>query len=54
MMRLLDTGEGIQPEDPEGLHDDEVEILEAYKKRLMQSGEKEPAADDTNDGEESS
>lgn len=54
MMRLLDTGEGTQPEEPGGLHADELEILEAYKKRLMQPGEKEPAADATDDEEESS
>jgi hypothetical protein len=54
MMRLLDTGEGTQPEEPEGLHADELEILEAYKKRLMQSGENEPPADTTDDEEEPS
>jgi hypothetical protein len=54
MMRLLDTGEGTQPEEPEGLHADELEILEAYKKRLMQSGEHEPSADTTDDEEEPS
>src|SRR5262245_26498183 len=43
MMRLLDTGEGA-PEEVEDLHPDELEILEAYKKRLAKSDEKEPAA----------
>lgn len=54
MMRLLDTGEGAQPEESEGLHADEVEILEAFKKRLIQSDEKEPAADATDSEEKPS
>ena len=51
MMRLLDTGEGAQPEETEQLHADELEIVDAYKGRLLQSDEKKPAAD-TTDGEE--
>jgi hypothetical protein len=54
MMRLLDTGEGAQPEESEGLHADELEILEAFKKRLIQSDEKEPAADATDSEEKPS
>jgi hypothetical protein len=54
MMRLLDTGEGAQPEESEGLHADELEILKAFKKRLIQSDEKEPAADATDSEEKPS
>jgi hypothetical protein len=54
MMRLLDTGEGMQPEEPEGLHADELEILEAYKKRLIESDENELPSDATDDEEEPS
>ena len=36
MMRLLDTGENA-PEPDEGLHADELEILESYKERLRRS-----------------
>jgi hypothetical protein len=54
MMRLLDTGEGTQPEETEELHADELEILEAYKERILQSDEKEPPASATNDEGESS
>jgi hypothetical protein len=53
MMRLLDTGEGA-PEQAEDLHPDELEILEAYKKRLTKSDEKEPAAEATDMPEEKS
>lgn len=53
MMRLLDTGEGA-PEEVEGLHPDELEILEAYKERLTKSDEKEPAAETTDLAEETS
>jgi hypothetical protein len=52
-MRLLDTGEGA-PEQAEDLHPDELEILEAYKKRLTKSDEKEPAAEATDMPEEKS
>ena len=38
MMRLLDTGEGAEPESSENLHPDELEILKAYKARLTGSG----------------
>jgi hypothetical protein len=54
MMRLLDTGEGTQPEESEELHPDELKILEAYKKRLTHSDEKEPAADATDSKEKPS
>jgi hypothetical protein len=52
MMRLLDTGEGAA-EEVEDLHPDELEILEAYKKRIANSDEKAPAADATDSEEES-
>jgi hypothetical protein len=51
-MKLLDTGEGA-PEEAEGLHPDELEILEAYKKQLI-ADEKEPAAEGTDMPEETS
>jgi hypothetical protein len=54
MMRLLDTGEGTQPEESEELHADELEILEDYKKRITKSDEKKPAADATDSEKESS
>ena len=54
MMRLLDTGEGTQPEESEELHADDLEILEDYKKRITQSDEKEPAAGTTDSNKESS
>ena len=37
MMRLLDTGEGA-PEVAEPLHDDELEILQAFEGRLRRDG----------------
>ena len=43
IMRLLDTGEGA-PEQVDDLHTDELEILEAYKKRLTRPHAKEPTA----------
>jgi replication-associated recombination protein RarA len=48
MMRLLDTGEGAQTEEPEELHPDELEILEAYKARLTGSRSQEGPAEATN------
>ena len=52
-MRLLDTGEGA-PEEVEDLHPDELEILEAYKKRFTRSDRKEPTAEADDRPEESS
>ena len=54
MMRLLDTGEGVEPEGSEDLHPDELEILEAYKERLTRAHAKEPAAEAADSPEESS
>jgi hypothetical protein len=43
MMRLRDTGEGA-PETAEPLHDDELEILEAFEQRSRRSsGEEAPS-----------
>lgn len=42
MMRLLDTGEGAEPEDSDALHSDEDEILEAYRQRIAESHETKP------------
>lgn len=44
MMRLLDTGEGAEAEDSDDLRDDELEILEAYKRRVSGSDTKKSAA----------
>ena len=44
MMRLLDTGEGAEPEGSDDLQPDELEILKAYKERCIRSGGKEPSA----------
>ena len=52
MMRLLDTGEGA-PEVAEPLHDDELEILQAFESRVRRDradGEASPA--DRDDGSE--
>ena len=38
MMRLLDTGMGVEVEGTEDLHPDEIEIIEAFKQRLTRSG----------------
>ena len=54
MMRLLDTGEGSEPEGPQDFHPDELEILEAYKERLTRSDRKEPTAGTADSREESS
>ena len=54
MMRLLDTGQGSEPEGSQDLHPDELEILEAYKKRLTRSDRKEPTAGAADSPEESS
>ena len=54
MMRLLDTGEGSEPEGSQDLHPDELEILEAYKKRLTRSDRKEPTVGTADSREESS
>ena len=54
MMRLLDTGEGSEPEGPEALHSDELKILEAYKERLTRSDRKEPTAEAADSPEEPS
>jgi hypothetical protein len=54
MMRLLDTGEGVEPEGSEDFHPDELEILEAYKERLTRAHAKEPAAEAADSPEESS
>ena len=43
MMRLLDTGEGSESDASDDLHNDELEILEAYKRRVTGSNAKEPA-----------
>jgi len=40
MMRLLDTGAGEEPEGPDDLHPDEIEVLEAYEQQLIQSHDK--------------
>jgi len=52
MMRLLDTGEGSEPERSDELHPDELEILEAFKKRVTQSGTKGDGADPEDDLQE--
>ena len=44
MMRLLDTGMGVNAEDTEDLHTDEIEILEAFKQRLTRSGNNKKTA----------
>ncbi len=54
MMRLLDTGEGVEPEGSEDLHPDELAILEAYKERLTRAHAKEPPAEAADSPEESS
>src|SRR3989304_5680992 len=54
MMRLLDTGEGSEPERSEDLHPDELEILEAYKERLTRPHAKEPPAEASDSPEEPS
>lgn len=36
-MKLLDTGVEAEPEEAEELHDDDLEILEAYKQRIIRS-----------------
>ena len=47
MIRLLDTGEGA-PEIAEPLHDDELEILQAYERRSRRArAEATPGSDDT-------
>jgi len=53
MMRLLDTGEGAEPVESEDLRPDELEILEAFKKRLTRSDEREPTTGSADSDEES-
>lgn len=44
MMRLLDTGEGAEADGSDDLHDDELAILEAYKRRISESAPEKPLA----------
>ncbi len=44
MMRLLDTGEGAEADGADDLHDDELAILEAYKRRISASATGNPLA----------
>ena len=53
MMRLLDTGEGAEPEGSDDLQPDELEILKAYKERCIRSDGKEPTAGAADSPEES-
>lgn len=43
MMRLLDTGEGDEPDESDDLKPDELEVLEAYNRRIMESITKHPS-----------
>lgn len=43
MMRLLDTGEGSEADETDDLKPDELEVLEAYNRRLVESTTAEPA-----------
>ena len=52
MMKLLDTGEGTEPESSDELLPDEIEILEAYKERLTSLDAEERVAEDPNAQEE--
>jgi len=37
MMKLIDTGTAAEPEEPEELHADDLEILEAYRQRILRA-----------------
>ena len=53
MMRLLDTGEGAEPEESEDLRPGDLEILEEFKKRWTRSDGKEPTDGAADSQEES-
>jgi hypothetical protein len=53
MMRLLDTGEGAEPEGSEDLRPGDLEILEDFKKRWTRSDGKEPTDGAADSQEES-
>jgi len=37
MMKLTDTGAAAEPEEPEDLHAEDLEIIEAFKQRILRS-----------------
>ena len=41
MMKLIDTGTAAEPEEPEELHADDLEILEAYRQRILRAASQE-------------
>jgi hypothetical protein len=41
IMKLIDTGVAAEPEEPEELHADDLEILEAYRQRILRTASQE-------------